>query len=145
VRLVLDTNAVLDLWFFEDPPARALRAAIDGGRLEVRRSDACDAELAAVLARPRFAIGVAGERAPDRLLAHWRALAVASQPGAAPWRCTDADDQKFLDLAHGTGARVLVTKDRALLRIAQAARSSGLAIAPPAAVVLMLGLQDGFA
>jgi hypothetical protein len=40
---------------------------------------------------------------------------------------------------------LLVTKDRALLRIARAARSSGLSIATPAAVVLMLGLQDGIA
>lgn len=138
---MLDTNAVLDLWFFDDPPARALRAAIERGQVEVRRSGACDAELEAVLARPRFS----GEASPDRLLARWREVAIESQPGAAPWRCTDADDQKFLDLAHGTRARVLVTKDRALLRIARRARQSGLEIVTPAAVVLVLGLQDRIA
>ena len=60
-------------------------------------------------------------------------------------RCTDPDDQKFIDLAILAGAHTLVTRDKALLRVARKALerhgvrvcrpevwSAGLAAGPPA-------------
>ena len=129
-RLVLDTNAALDLWFFDDPAARGLRAAIESGRLGVIGCAAAEAELGAVLRRPPFSDD---PRAAPTLSA-WRAT-VSLLPdlpnGSAPWHCADPDDQKFLDLAHAGRAGWLVTKDRALLRLARRARERGLAIVPP--------------
>jgi predicted nucleic acid-binding protein len=46
-------------------------------------------------------------------------------------RCTDVDDQKFIDLAIATSARWLVTRDRALLKRARRAAPLGLSIATP--------------
>jgi predicted nucleic acid-binding protein len=47
-------------------------------------------------------------------------------------RCTDPDDQVFIDLALACKARWLLSKDRALLKLARRARALGLSIQPPA-------------
>ena len=90
------------------------------------------AELAVVLARPLFGLDAAGVAA--RLAEHDRVAAVrAAAAGACTLRCTDADDQKFLDLSVSARVQLLVTKDRALLRMAaRMQRSHGLRIARPA-------------
>jgi predicted nucleic acid-binding protein len=46
-------------------------------------------------------------------------------------RCTDPDDQMFVDLALEAGARWLVSRDRAVLRLARPALPLGLAIVAP--------------
>ncbi|MGB3427088.1 MAG: PIN domain-containing protein, partial [Burkholderiaceae bacterium] len=51
----------------------------------------------------------------------------------APIACTDPHDQKFLDLAYTARADWLVTKDKALLKLARRARRDGLLIFIPAA------------
>jgi len=43
--LVLDTNVLLDLWLFDEPSTRPLRAAIESGAVLALRSAECDAEL----------------------------------------------------------------------------------------------------
>ena len=43
-------------------------------------------------------------------------------------RCTDADDQKFIDLALGARAVALLSADRAVLRLARRAAAFGLVI-----------------
>jgi putative PIN family toxin of toxin-antitoxin system len=118
-RLVLDTNVWLDWLVFYDPGLAPLRAAQAAGRVQFFMDDACEAELARVLAYERrgWPLGEAEQaaalaacrslvRAPDATLAH------------APMRlpnCRDADDQKFLELALAAGAHALLTKDKALL------------------------------
>jgi len=127
---VIDTNIWLDLYVFADPAAQALAEALASGAVRAIRSSATDAELRHVLARPAFAARI-GASGPE-LLATWEALAHPIAPrGAAPWTCTDPDDQKFLDLAYSAGAAFLFTKDRALLRLARRARGAGLAIREP--------------
>jgi putative PIN family toxin of toxin-antitoxin system len=124
---VIDTNIWLDLFVFDDPRARACGAAMRAGRLAALRSDAVDDEILRVMARETFR---AWEAAPR--LNEWRSLARRIEPDRhAPWRCSDPDDQKFLDLAVCGGARFLLTKDRALLRLAARARREGLSIQPP--------------
>jgi len=44
------------------------------------------------------------------------------EPGARALRlpvCTDRDDQKFLEIARDAGAAILITKDKALLKLAR--------------------------
>jgi predicted nucleic acid-binding protein len=48
-------------------------------------------------------------------------------------RCTDPDDQKFISLGLYTGARALLSRDRAVLRCARGARALGLEILTPSA------------
>ena len=50
---------------------------------------------------------------------------------AGRMRCTDGDDQKFIDLALGHGARWLLSRDRAVLKLARRARPLGLSVLTP--------------
>ncbi len=131
--IVFDTNVLLDFWVFEDPRALPLRVALETGRLHAWRSGPCVDELSDVLSRPRFALS--NERRCT-ILRQWDRLAQpCASVGAAPFTCTDPADQKFLDLAHTTQAGWLVTKDRALLKLARRARAGGLQIVEPVAAV----------
>ena len=78
--------------------------------------------------------GIASPRAgdPERVRAGWERWAIVveatgfrSPPGL---RCTDADDQKFIDLALHFGAAALLSRDRAVLRLARRAATLGLSI-----------------
>jgi len=114
---VLDTNVVLDLLHFADPVAQPLLEALEAGRLRCVASEATVVELERVLAYPEFGIDVAGQ---GGLLDAYRRLCGAPlclDPNAALPRCSDPDDQKFLELAAASGAGALVTKDRALLKL----------------------------
>jgi putative PIN family toxin of toxin-antitoxin system len=128
-RIVLDTNVLLDLWVFDDPDTRWLAALLATRRVVTLRTPASDAELDDVLSRARF------ELTPQRrqeILAAWQASAerVPDAPPAS-LHCTDPDDQKFLDLALHAQAALLLTKDRALLRLRRRARALGLLIERP--------------
>jgi putative PIN family toxin of toxin-antitoxin system len=131
-RVVLDTNVLLDFWVFDDPRSRALREALDAGRIQALRDGATVDELAEVLSRPRFGLEAVRQMA---LLRDWDRLALAEPAalGASPLRCADPLDQKFLDLAASARADWLVSKDKALLKLARRARTLGLAILLPEA------------
>ena len=116
--VVLDTNTVMALWWFEDPRLAPLAHALDAGALHpVARDDTLD-ELAHVLAYRQFAIPPERQR---EILAHYHARCLlASPPSADPPllpKCRDADDQKFLELARDATAALLVSRDKALLRL----------------------------
>ena len=126
-RIVLDTNAWLDLLVFGDPRISAIGTALAEGRVEAITSPACREEWRRVLGYPVLAL------APERhapLLAAFdaRASSIEAPPpaGVALPACRDGDDQKFLELALAGGARWLVTRDRALLRLDRRTRRDGL-------------------
>ena len=140
-RAVLDTNVFLDCWVFEDPAAQPLRVALEARRIVTVRSPATDAELTDVLARPAFGLA-ATQR--DALYKAWCEMAVPFDVGAAPApvRSADPDDQKFLDLAYAAQARVLFSRDKALLATTVRARTYGLRVAAPAAMASVLLFED---
>jgi len=131
VRVVLDTQVWLDWLVFDDPGVASLRAAHAAGRIEIVIDDACEAELERALGYELGRIVLSqGERA--RCVTRCRSVAqrvIGGAAGGLP-RCRDADDQKFLELAAGAGARYLVSRDRALLELAP--RVSGFRIVAPA-------------
>lgn len=114
---VLDTNVVLDLLHFDDPATRPLLQALRARQVRCAVSAETFGEWLRVLAYPEF--GLDGERR-DALAAAYRNLALppvsVMTAGDLP-RCSDPDDQKFLELAVTAGAQALVSKDRALLRL----------------------------
>lgn len=131
--VVLDTNVVMDWLVFADPASASWTQAIYTKSVRWLASEPMREELAHVLAR-----GVASSRRPD-LRAIWEAWAshceVVSAPSltgeATRMRCTDPDDQKFVDLALGCSARWLVSRDRAVLKLARRTSGLGLAIVTP--------------
>ncbi|MBN8507519.1 MAG: putative toxin-antitoxin system toxin component, PIN family [Burkholderiales bacterium] len=134
IGAVIDTNVVLDWLVFDDAQVAPLVRAVTAGDLVWHATAAMREELVHVLRRPALQ-----RWRPDlgRALRTYDANArlwVGPTPAAAPIpRCRDADDQMFLDLAIVTGARWLVSHDRALLALARRARRAGLAIVTPSA------------
>lgn len=134
-RLVLDTNVCLDLLVFGDPRCAPLRAALHEGRALALTDAACRDEWRRVLAYPQFGLDAARQQVLaagyDALFAPW---AGPARPAAKLPRCADADDQKFLELAAAAGAQVLLSRDRALLKLAaRAMRMAGFNILAPEA------------
>ena len=133
---VLDTNVVLDWLWFDDPRLAVLAGQVTTGALGWLGTVAMRAELAAVLGRASLP---ARPRSAGEVLADYDRWCRLQPPAAAEatpaLRCSDADDQKFIDLAltlAGPGrAAALLTRDRAVLRLARPARARGLWIGLP--------------
>jgi putative PIN family toxin of toxin-antitoxin system len=131
-RAVVDTNVWLDLFLFCDPASQPLARALAGSGWVAARCAQTDAELEAVLQRPRFSSSPGVSPQLRAQLAQWRARALFFELGPqAPWICRDRDDQKFLDLAFAAGAALLLTKDKALLALNRKACRDGLSILTP--------------
>ena len=123
LRAVLDTNIVIDMLHFADPPAHALLGAIERGILGCFTDQHCLSELERVIAYPQFGLASPAQQA---LLARYRNLATLCEAGgeenySLP-RCRDADDQKFLILGMRCRADLLITRDRRLLQLARQRR-----------------------
>lgn len=128
-RVVLDTNIVLDLLLFADPSARALDAGLRSGSWTWLSTAAMRAELERVLGYPQIVRQLVLRHAVQApVLAGYDRLAQLS--AAAPrcaLRCSDLDDQMFLNLAVAHQA-VLLSKDRALLKLAGRLAAVGVAV-----------------
>jgi predicted nucleic acid-binding protein len=126
-ELLLDTNVVLDLWLFQDPRLQRLREQLVDGRCRWLATEAMLIELGFVRDR-EFARRY--QALPELSSPPCRRVAAPDQ--AAPWRCRDEDDQKFLDLAWQL-RRPLWTRDRDLLSCAKRAARQGVIIETPEA------------
>lgn len=130
--LVLDTNAALDWLWFADPGMDAPARAIATGRCTWWITPSMQAEFTHVLTTR---LAPRDGRDPAPALQACRRWARERQPPPGPSNrrlvCRDPDDQMFVDLAVATGARWLLTRDRALLALARHARPFGLEITPP--------------
>jgi uncharacterized protein len=131
--VVIDTNVVLDWLVFGDPSVAKLTGAVRAGTLRWVACERTIGELQHVLTRPEILC-----RHPDSTLIEATLLQFAKRSDTPPstlhlLRCTDPDDQKFLDLALNVRASWLVSKDKALLRLARRAAAFGLRIATPQA------------
>lgn len=134
VRLVLDTNVVMDWLHFGNPTAMQIGELIVRGEASCFSDADCFAELERVCAYPEF------KRSPEaqgELLERYRQVAQfcdateADTPPIAVPRCRDPDDQKFLELAARCHADFLITRDKLVLRLARHRHTP-----PPFAIVL---------
>ena len=132
--LVLDTNVVLDWVAFGDPRVQPIAAAIERGDLRAATSSACLRELRRALGYAQVKLDAAAQAlAYERYLRHALLVDIPESETAADLpRCEDADDQKFLELACHARASHLLTRDKALLKLArELARSGRFAVLAP--------------
>lgn len=133
-RIVLDTNVCLDLFVFHDPRWQPLLEAMQAGAVRpVTRAD-CRMEWTLVLAYTKLGLDTAAREAAQAEFDRWIPLidadadvqsGVVTSSVALPV-CKDPDDQKFLELAAASGATLLLSKDKALLKLARRTRKLGL-------------------
>jgi putative PIN family toxin of toxin-antitoxin system len=129
VRVVLDTNIVLDLWLYQDPATPALRDALENKSVQWLATQVMRDELERVLAYSHIAqrLSLAQRSAQDILTqfdAHAQLMPIAAK---AMFVCKDSDDQKFIDLAaqHQTQ---LISKDKAVLTMRNRMARLGVAV-----------------
>jgi putative PIN family toxin of toxin-antitoxin system len=118
--LVLDTNVVLDWVAFCDPRVQPMVDAIECGALRLATSGVCLQELRRALGYAQLRLDAAAQAlAFGRYAAHARVFEMPAAVAATDLpRCEDPDDQKFLELAWHVRASHLVTRDKALLKLA---------------------------
>ncbi len=130
---VLDTNVVLDWLVFSNPRTALVAQALESGAMRWLSCEPMRSELAHMLASRSLS---AWSPDADAVLATHDRLATLLEPPALPLvrlRCTDPDDQVFIDLALAQRAQWLWTHDRALLKLARKAALLGTRILAPVA------------
>ncbi len=135
--IILDTNVVLDWLVFEHPPGCRIGEDIVSGRLRWIGSEGMREELVDVLGRLLTQADLQrwSHRHPwamDMAL-RWQCPVPSPAPLPHPMRlrCTDPDDQIFIDLALSRHTPWLVSRDRALLRLGRRARLHGVEVVTP--------------
>lgn len=116
-RIVVDTNLLVSRLLLPHPvPARAVRRAVEEGKLLV--AEATLAELAGVLARPKFDAYVSVEERQQflRLLGRIAEMVPIRHRVRA---CRDPKDDMFLEVAVNGEADLIVTGDRDLLDLGE--------------------------
>ena len=130
MKLVLDTNVVLDLFVFRDEAVRALRGALREGAVQWFATPAMRAELACVLDYAHLqarmqAASVTAAQVLDAFDAHACMVEAAAPANIV---CRDGDDQKFIDLAIARGA-ALLSKDKHVLALRRKLAAVGVVVA----------------
>jgi uncharacterized protein len=130
VKLVLDTNVVIDWLVFDDPFLAAFRDRVLDGRVTIVTHEPALSELRRVLTYP--ALRLTAERQAS-VLARYEAQTkmleafTESLPERFP-ECRDPDDDPFLALAWHAKAKALVSRDKRVLKLAKRARKFGFEV-----------------
>jgi predicted nucleic acid-binding protein len=114
---VIDTNIWLDWLVFDDPSVTELKRSA----MTIFACQHMRGELADVLQRSQFSL--TPEQQAKCLETFDNRICLREQPAQSRTRlqCSDRADQKFLELAIHTGSRLLLTQDKALLKLARRA------------------------
>ena len=132
--LLLDTNVVLDWLAFDDAAVRPIVTAIVAQQVRLISSPACVAELQRALGYKAIGLDAPAQAQALQVFGGHAAMHDDPPEGASAMlpRCEDRDDQKFLELAWHAGVRWLVSRDKALLKLAvQVARMGRFNIVAP--------------
>jgi putative PIN family toxin of toxin-antitoxin system len=141
VKLVLDTNVVIDWLVFDDAFLASFREQVRSGGIQVITHAPAVEELRRVLGYP--ALKLTPQRQAEvlerfgALVSFFEGEAVELPPGFP--RCRDSDDDPFLQLAWRAGVDALVSRDKAVLKLARRARRFGFQIYDVPKMVTELG------
>ena len=125
--VVLDTNIVLDVFVFNDAASAPLKQALEARKLDWLATPPMRDELARVLAYPQIIPRLKFYQlsAEDVLNAFDRHARLTEVPAKASVTCSDADDQKFIDLAVAHQA-LLLSKDQHVLSMQKRLLAQGI-------------------
>lgn len=146
VKLVLDTNVVIDWLVFDDAFLASFREQVRTGSVQVITHAPAVNELRRVLGYPILKLSAERQAAVLEQYLGLVALfegdsaagALTDLPLGFP-RCRDSDDDPFLHLAWRAGADALVSRDKAVLKLARKARKFGFEIYDVPKMVAVLG------
>ncbi|HEV7715030.1 MAG TPA: putative toxin-antitoxin system toxin component, PIN family [Steroidobacteraceae bacterium] len=148
MKLVLDTNVVIDWLVFDDAFLASFRQQVRARQIEIVTHTPALDELCRVLAYRELKLD-AGRQA--QVIASYRAQTTdvdgetpaqeppAQLPQGFP-RCRDPDDNPFLHLAWRSRANALVSRDKAVLKLARRSRRFGFQIYDVGRMVAELGI-----
>jgi uncharacterized protein len=131
--IVLDTNVVLDWLVFDNPELSLPTSAILAGTIRWAATSAMRAEFGFILDGGKLDVW---KPDPAAIWATWDRfctllpLPAPGNPVGRP-RCTDPDDQMFIDLAVAESARWLVSRDKAVLKLGRRLRPFGIEVVTP--------------
>lgn len=137
-ELILDTNVALAWLLFDDPLMHPIRNAIQAQQWHWSATPTMREEFIHVLSYPTLSRHLHAHVRATTLIEtwdHWVHLVPEPQepPPLPRLRCTDPDDQCFIDLAL-TRHATLITRDKALLALARrAVRDHCTQVIPPTA------------
>ena len=125
--IVLDTNIILDVSVFNDPAAEPIRQALAKQELDWLATQPMRDELARVLAYPKIAARLTFYKlSADDILAKFDQYArLVDVAPKASMTCSDADDQKFIDLAVQHRA-LLLSKDKDVISMKKKLLAQGI-------------------
>jgi len=136
IKLVLDTNVVLDWLVFDDPYMKPLRDGVHNRTVTLFSYPPALVELQRVLGYKQLRLGDA--RQTELLAAYQASTSTPALPSALSLqslllpagfpRCRDSDDQHFLALAFHSKADALVSRDKAVLKLTKRAGKFGVRI-----------------
>lgn len=136
IKLVLDTNVVIDWLVFDNRFMSPLRHGVRNGRIRILTHPPAIDELKRVLAYPQLKLDHARQQ---EIFACYLAHTIAASmpvgfstrqlmlPGGFP-RCRDRDDEPFLALAFHGKADALASRDNAVFGLKSRAAKFGLTI-----------------
>ena len=129
--IVLDTNIVLDVFVFNDLAAEPLREALLSNQLDWLVTQPMRDELARVLAYPKIAARLAYYKlsVSDVLARFDKHSCLVEIAPKASVTCSDADDQKFIDLAVQCNA-LLLSKDKDVISMKKRLLTLGIRAQP---------------
>ena len=146
IRLVLDTNVVIDWLVFDDPYMNPLRHGVRDARVAVLTHPPAIDELNRVLAYPQLKLGA--QRREEIFSRYMDTTTLVKMPdgfstkqlmlpGGFP-RCRDRDDEPFLALAHHAKADALASRDNAVFGLKTRAAKFGMTILNVQQLIAML-------
>ncbi|MBY0574514.1 MAG: putative toxin-antitoxin system toxin component, PIN family [Undibacterium sp.] len=119
IKIVLDTNVCLDLFVFRDPRWTVIAQGLHEKTLIASTRSDCRDEWLAVLHYPHLPIN---EQTRDSIVSSFDENISVDHFPEKPIKlpnCSDKDDQKFLEFSRDAEVDYLITKDKALLKLAK--------------------------
>ena len=117
---MLDTNIWLDILLFNDARTRQIQAALVSGAITASIDLSCYAELTHVLHYTQLRHLIVDREQTLAWVREHSQFFQEEVESNVPFLpvCRDSDDQKFLELAYKSRAGFLISKDKALLKVA---------------------------